>query len=53
MYNATLNYNYVYTMYIMIKSSDILFIYLFHVSEKEEVHPNELKCRQSLSQDIS
>ena len=37
-----LHYNYVYSMYILIKTFDILF----YVSEKQEIYCNELKCRQ-------
>lgn len=35
-----------YTMYIIIKASYIFFTY---ISEKEEIHSNELKCRHHFS----
>ena len=44
MYNAIFDYNYVY----YIHNYEILwyFIYLFYVSEREEIYSSELKCRQ-------
>lgn len=42
-----LNYNYVYTRYIIIKSFDILFTYFMYQGMKKYI-PNELKCRQYL-----